>query len=509
MDNSKTFLLKGVYSSRIYLKQENARLQWLLGRIAEPLQAFSHYLGYSKSFQNECDYAFKLLLQNHAHDGIYGCSTDEVHREMMTRFAKVKSIANSIIKTVQRDCSAKKGISIINLSNFAYTGVVKILTTEKIRNAQLLKTKKGFADQKIYDIDDVPITEDIVDINEYLVEVENVAPFSICPLEKCLSKKVSTLKINKNEIENDFISLKINNEKIEIFDKKNNKYYKDFLSLVDCQDVGDSYNFAPLKNDFDQIAKLIKTQIIQKGKIQSILRIFYEIKIGEKKKKHVLKLDVILQNNSEFIDFHLNWINFSKNHRLQLKINLPQKVSTVKSEDTCGVITRHFDADYDMKNFLPAPRGVELKTNSAPFQRFVTTEGVGVLTEGLHEYEVEKSSLKITLLRATGVISTPKNPTRGTPAGPPIEVSELQCLGKCKAHFGICFAKNDIDLFKNTESFFNPVLPIFSEIEKTFFKEKRNEQFFIHSIKLNSKCQLVAQGVDFKNDYEIYDIYEK
>jgi len=45
----------------------------------------------------------------------------------------------------------------------------------------------------------------------------------------------------------------------------------------------------------------------------------------------------------------------------------------------------------------------------------------------------------ITLLRAIGIISNPKNPARSTPAGPPIKVEGAQQLGHNRAKFSIGF----------------------------------------------------------------------
>ena len=72
-------------------------------------------------------------------------------------------------------------------------------------------------------------------------------------------------------------------------------------------------------------------------------------------------------------------------------------------------------------------------------QRFVWTNGFGVITRGLTEYEVYQKSLSITLLRSTGIISNPKNPARTTPAGPPIEVSGAQQIGDNTAEFAVGF----------------------------------------------------------------------
>ena len=70
-------------------------------------------------------------------------------------------------------------------------------------------------------------------------------------------------------------------------------------------------------------------------------------------------------------------------------------------------------------------------------QRFVWAQGLGVITKGLNEYEVEGDSLKITLLRSVGVISSPSNPCRTTPAGPPIEVEGAQQSGRNIAEFSV------------------------------------------------------------------------
>ena len=94
-----------------------------------------------------------------------------------------------------------------------------------------------------------------------------------------------------------------------------------------------------------------------------------------------------------------------------------------------SIIKREFNPEYDMRKHLPKERGIEVKTNFAPMQRYVGTQGFGVITQGLTEYEVKEKSILITLLRSTGVISNPKNPSRSTPAGPPIEVPEAQQSG--------------------------------------------------------------------------------
>ena len=72
-------------------------------------------------------------------------------------------------------------------------------------------------------------------------------------------------------------------------------------------------------------------------------------------------------------------------------------------------------------------------------QRYIGAQGFGIITKGLTEYEVKGNSILITILRSTGVISNPKNSSRSTPAGPPIEVPGAQQLGYNCAEFSIGF----------------------------------------------------------------------
>lgn len=84
--------LAGTLSSRMYLKQANHATENWLEKYAEPSSVFAWTLGrdYPSDFLN---YAWKLLMQNHPHDSICGCSLDQVHDEMVPRFQQVQQLA--------------------------------------------------------------------------------------------------------------------------------------------------------------------------------------------------------------------------------------------------------------------------------------------------------------------------------------------------------------------------------------------------------------------------------
>ena len=504
-DTKRNFILPGVYSSRVDIKQQNSKHQWELSRIVQPLQAISCFLNLTKSYQQEVDYIWKLLIKNHPHDSIYGCSVDNVHRENITRFLKVNEASNALVNSIKRDLYTQNNIySVLNLSNFDFSGALKIVTDKKLPkeyNAQKIGTRLAFPLLKMYAINQVPVTEDYTKFNEYLVDLKGLKPFSITKIDNNICQK-STLKVSENSIENDYIGLFIKDKNVILKDKINKKTYKNFINFIDRADIGDSYNFGALKGDKPLQALLVSSKIKQRGHIQSILQLKFEILIPKKSTphgrspkavKHILNTDVILQNQNDYLEFNISWKNKSCDHILQVQFNLDEPVKQTVSDDLGGYIVRDFEPDYDIYSQIPAPRGIELKHNTAPIQKFVWTQGAGVVTEGLQEYEIAQNYLRITLLRSTGTISTPHNPTRGTPAGPPLPTPDLQLLGERNARFALTFKDCTQKCEAVAEKFYHTQLILNSELEDKVLLESGNENILVTTIKSSPNSDLIVR----------------
>jgi alpha-mannosidase len=89
-------LLPAVLSARIWIKQHNARCESLLTRWAEPFGALAELTCGLPSQRGFLRQAWTWLLQNHPHDSICGCSIDQVHREMRTRYDWSEQIAEQV-----------------------------------------------------------------------------------------------------------------------------------------------------------------------------------------------------------------------------------------------------------------------------------------------------------------------------------------------------------------------------------------------------------------------------
>ena len=375
-DNSKTFILQGAYSARMKLKQYNVKCSYLLEE-TDKLQKF-----YGAKYDAMIEYAYKLLLQNQAHDSICGCSTDLVHRENITRFEKVIQIANTIIEELRLE------------HNFE-TPVMR--TTEPLPGYEVIKTGQGFDNKILYDTQKIPVTEDY--------------------------RTIYTLK--KSPKFRTDLNIHLTDGKLFVSDVQ--------IEFVIREDKGDTYNFGAVKGDYG------KTAEISEISGNTIKTSFFNVKF---------------ERGENLINFTINWENKLKDKLWQVRFLLPEPIAETYSEDMNTIIRREFDPDYDMLKHLPKTRGIEVKTNFAPMQRLVWTQGFGVITKGLTEYEVFKNGLSITILRSTGVISNPHNPSRSTPAGPPIEVPEAQQLGENTAEFSVGF----FDI-KDYEKYIKEVFP--------------------------------------------------
>src|SRR5712692_11012446 len=89
-------ILRGVNSTRVWIKQENARCERLLLERCEPFDALA-----GGAAGDELRALWRLLLQNHPHDSICGCSIDAVHdMDMAPRFARVLSDGRALADRV-------------------------------------------------------------------------------------------------------------------------------------------------------------------------------------------------------------------------------------------------------------------------------------------------------------------------------------------------------------------------------------------------------------------------
>lgn len=94
-------LLPGVLSTRMWIKQRNAASENLLTKWVEPFSTFATLAASSAFIHHPSSLirqTWRLLMENHPHDSICGCSIDQVHDEMKIRFDQVDQIGEELAR---------------------------------------------------------------------------------------------------------------------------------------------------------------------------------------------------------------------------------------------------------------------------------------------------------------------------------------------------------------------------------------------------------------------------
>lgn len=282
------YTLANTASSRVYLKQDNTKVERELENIAEPLATMA-YNGTKDYPHDQLRYAWKMLLQNNPHDSICGCSVDDVHREMMTRFAKSREVGEFVAKDAINTLANQ-----VNTSNFPDGSKPFILVNTNGHEKTEMKTveiewqRALFADGKPdeqyeamkkaqrelpnfkvidakgnkvpfemvssdvrfgYDLPKtkfrIPYMALYVTIQLNLTDMSAFSWKSLALASSEESGKVDTTKLYNEDtqiLENDWLKASINNNgSLNILDKKTGREFDDQLVFEDTGDIGNEY----------------------------------------------------------------------------------------------------------------------------------------------------------------------------------------------------------------------------------------------------------------------------
>lgn len=466
-DCAKTYILPAVFSSRLYLKQHNAQLTNKINQVIEPLTCYCNAFKLDHFKFPDSEYLWKLLITNHPHDSICGCSVDEVHTEMEQRYTELHEACDEVINRA-KVCLMKQTpqgkVNVFNSSNFSYTGPVVLKNAIQPDSSLKSQVLSDYKDRHFKYYNDLyyqlPATFE-ENQQDLLLWVEDIPPFSAKTIEKTEIK--NPVSIKEGIISNGLIEIQVNNDSITLKDIQKNLELPGLNQIIDRPDCGDTYNFGPVKNTIPAKANIISSTIKEIGPIRAILELTYQIDIPEELDNnntpfdtlisHEIKCDVIVTANSKLVEFNLEWENKSKNHLLQAVFPVEEDIYSTMVENHFGTLERRFDPHYDIYEHIPARKATELKVNFAPAQRFVQAKDIALFNEGLPEYEVFKNELRLTILRSTGYLSIENTQTRAAYAGPELATPGNQCLRVNRARYAIHPKTTEPNLFMLAERF--------------------------------------------------------
>lgn len=468
-------LLPGVFSTRLYLKKENFLTQQALEKYAEPISSLAWLEGkpYEGAFLLK---AWKYLISNHPHDSICGCSVDEVHRDMLPRFAAARQIADILseesvnylsgrINTVKEGANA--AIVVFNPHGWEVSDVARLhieLPIPPDRTIHNLMVRDSTGKAILSQLQNVKISSprhphplnQLVWEGDILISAENIPAmgYKTYYIEEVREarKLSSLLEATSTTLENAFLKVDVNpNGTIDITDKRSGQVYKGCNLFEDTEDIGDEYNYSPAINSqtITSNGASAKISLLERGPVSATIKVELTLDlpegISEDRTTRSNKLVpcsvtsyITLNVGIPRVDIETIIENKAKDHRLRVHFPTNLYSNECIADVQFGVLRRKIQ--------LPKGDGwMEKPVGTKAMQSFVAVEsrglGLCVVAEGLPEYEAIDTptgvDLAVTLLRSVGWLSRGDLLTRPYNAGPQYPAPEAQCLGTHRVRYAV------------------------------------------------------------------------
>lgn len=162
--SKRHYILSGVLSSRVYLKQQNDACETLLAHLAEPLATLAWLRAGVNHGAGFLNHAWKVLLHNHPHDSICGCSIDAVHREMLPRFDEARQIGENVVEAALETLAqrVRRPSSAADYPNFIVTNSLAASRREVMRTLVILPAGRMSKMLAVVDGNNQPLPTEVV-----------------------------------------------------------------------------------------------------------------------------------------------------------------------------------------------------------------------------------------------------------------------------------------------------------------------------------------------------------
>ena len=429
-------VLRGVNSARLYIKQANERAEQRLLSV-ETLAALCALRTGGRFPLEDFTFAWRELLKCHPHDSICGCSCDEVHRDMLVRYASLHRTleilsSRALAEFAGRDSQGRIGL--VNSLPFARRGLLK-----REGAGPMLVALAGFEARTV----------------------------ELAPATAVASR-------DADRIESDRFRVQVARDgTLAIDDLKSGRRFDGLHALEDEFDMGDLYNFCPLSETGVWRCSDASTRILSDGPLCWELEVSYhgelpaglDAELRPRPETVALSLTTVVRlvRGSDRIEFGTTIDNAAKDHRLRLVFPVGDAPGPVRAEGQFGVVQRPVVAPSPRTHWCEPPDATQHASGA------VALGPIALITRGLPEYEVRAgtrgSELCLTMLRCVGLISRASGviSTRPLGAGPQVATPEGQCLGRHALEYALRFDADELDdvaLLRESQDYRRPFLVV-------------------------------------------------
>ena len=485
LGNSDHPILSSVFSTRIYLKQANHRAQSLLEKYVEPMYVFVRRNCRYKVADHFLDYSWKLLMENHPHDDICGCSHDGVHQDNEVRFRQVIELSESLLtemlesmlKSASEQCDTKQ----LNPGNtetavWTYNPHPWPVTTRVVTTILYTDPTSEFGDE-VPDGDlvlrdargtEIPITvlsttnravrNHFLETSwgrhyEVLFDAEIPAlGYHTYTISRIPNPSTQPPTSNPHSREGQFQRgpsiLMWTPSSLTYINNDTRTTLTNFLTFEYQPDHGDTYTFGP--DPVETIYYASTDAVNLHPTLPETLQITHHLEVPtELKSDHKTSIRItttVALNSNGSLDFQISYTNTARDGRLRLMLPIGFETSTAISDAHFRLAERQTPAfqtpetDSNRYNTYPG----ELNYQTLHMNDFAIFSGSNhhawFASRGNHEFEIVtangESQFALTLHRSVSHLSTYGGRIRRVQAGPAIPVPEAQCLRPISAQVG-------------------------------------------------------------------------
>lgn len=448
-------LLPGVLSTRMWIKQRNHACEMLLEKWAEPFSTWASLIEDERRPATARDRladpapilreAWRMLMACHPHDSICGCSVDQVHDEMRTRFDQVEQVGEEItgqsLRTIAEAADTRTNLAGAQSAIVVFNPVAGPRTDCAI-------VQLPAQDVAIVDEQGRVLPHEIVEAETMTVRfVAHDVPgcgyrtFWTRPAAK---EQPAAVAQAATSIENEFFAVEASAEDgtLALDDKRTGVVYRGLNRFVDGGDCGDEYNYCPPAADrlIRGEVQSIRTERSAAGQfIETSLRLSVPAGLSDDRRARgaetasmTLTTRATLRPGVPRLDVDTQVENPARDHRLRVHFPAPFSVDAADHDGHFEVVRR--------RTGLPAfdDTWVEQPRPEAPQRAFTDISdsrlGLMIANRGLPEVEVVSADgsteIALTLLRCVGWLSRDDFPARKGHAGPMLPTHGAQMLGR-------------------------------------------------------------------------------
>jgi mannosylglycerate hydrolase len=402
-------ILAAIFSARIPLKQDNARVQTRLERVVEPLVSLAHALGVRRADVGMLEHAWRIALQNQPHDSIGGCSVDSTHEDMPARTRAALQVADGLVEDIAIATGLVDTAAVFNPHPYPISGVV----SSDSHGYRHVHQVPGMSLTRWSDLPEAPTHE------------------------ACI--------VDAHTIRSDRFEVGVSDDgKIYVCDLHTGERRHHALQYVDVGDVGDEYDFSPGRGAC--VAELNSVDASSDGPGHARLTLRHTLELPSSATDHTL-LTMPITTMIDLVDGQ-PWVactaiftNTASDHRLRVRTCVPGRVETSWADGHFGWISRPARPEPAHQSWAQDPVASTYCEAGVAGATALDT-GTALLGRGLHEYEIthrsdDASWLELTILRAVGWLSRDTIVGRPGHAGPALPTPGAQCIGTHTVEFAI------------------------------------------------------------------------